>query len=168
MLWDHIYESIWTARNEIRHSKSNNVSQVKLQQLSDKCLWYLRHENEVLDIRHHLLVNYTAMIIRHWSRTTRQAKLNLLNNAYTFYKNACTQWEQHQTCITYWIDDYTSLWSGRPIGRGIKCLRYHRKIYYTIVIAPKNINSISNGNLKSQALKQLNYLCNAHSVHQKS
>jgi len=41
MLWYHICETIWATTNEIQHSKSNHVNEDKLQQLTNKLLWYL-------------------------------------------------------------------------------------------------------------------------------
>ena len=49
VLWDNMCEKMWKTRCNIKHSPNNKAAPHELQQLQDKLIWYLRHQDEVLD-----------------------------------------------------------------------------------------------------------------------
>ena len=118
-LWDDFCEPIWFMRNEILHSTVSHVSTDDMMTLADRLLWYLRHQDEVLDYRHRFLVDYDENKIHHWSRDTRRQKVTMLDNARHWYTNECNTRAQSQTTITNWFDKYMTLRSGKLVGRGI-------------------------------------------------
>ena len=87
--------------------------------LADRLLWYKRHQGEVLDYRHRFLVDYDEDKIHRWSRSVRQQKVTMLDNARHWYANECTTRARNQTTITNWFDKYMKLRSGKLVGRGI-------------------------------------------------
>ena len=119
LLWDEICEPIWAARNNIKFHKKNFSSLDEMSTLSDKLHWYQRHQDEVLDYRHRFLVDYSSEDVGHWTRATRRAKLEMLNNARKFYEVECKQNAQQQTTIYNWMARYKKLRSGRIIGEGL-------------------------------------------------
>ena len=89
----------------------------ELNQLEDKLLWYLRHQDEVLDYRHRFLAQYTPEDVGRWSRATRRARLASLNNARNFYEKQAESHQANQSTIMDWFDRYIKLRSGRMILR---------------------------------------------------
>ena len=106
---------MWITRCNIKHSSNNKAAPHELQQLQDKLLWYLRHQDEVLDYRHRFLVQYKPEDVS-WSRASRRARLESLNNASQYYKNECTQRARGQSTIYTWLNQFTRLRNGRMIN----------------------------------------------------
>lgn len=121
-LWDNMCEQMWKTRCNIKHSPNNKATPHELQQLQDKLLWYLRHREEVLDYRHRFLAQYNPEDVSRWSRATRRAKLESLNNASQYYRTECTQRAQGQTTIFNWLNQFTRLRSGRMVNTGVNNL----------------------------------------------
>jgi ribonuclease HI len=119
MLWDHICERLWSVRNGIRHSTDSHVTNDEMAQMETKLSWYQRHQDEVLDYRHRFLANFTSEDVGRWTRATRRAKLELLNNARKYYEVECAQQARNQSTIYDWIHSYTVLRSGRIVGDGL-------------------------------------------------
>ena len=115
-LWDNMCERMWITRCNIKHSSNNKAAPHELQQLQDKLLWYLRHQDEVLDYRHRFLVQYKPEDVSCWSRASRRARLESLNNASQYYKNECTQRARGQSTIYTWLNQFTRLRNGRMIN----------------------------------------------------
>ena len=120
MTWDHICEALWKTRNQIKHSPESHVATDEMTDLQSRLSWYLRHQNDVLDYRHRFLVDYSDDSITRMSRTTRRAKLELLNNARTYYETECLQRATNQSTIFDWLHSYKELRSGRLVGEGIR------------------------------------------------
>ena len=120
MTWDHICEALWKTRNMIKHSPDSHVAADEMTDLQSRLSWYLRHQNDVLDYRHRFLVDYSDESISRMSRTTRRAKLELLNNARTYYETECLQRATNQSTIFDWLHSYKELRSGRLVGEGIR------------------------------------------------
>ena len=116
LLWDNVCEKMWKTRCNIKHSPNNKATPHELQQLQDKLIWYLRHQDEVLDYRHRFLAQYTTEDVSRWSRATRKAKLESLNNASQYYKTECTQRASGQLTIFTWLNQFTRLRNGRMIN----------------------------------------------------
>jgi ribonuclease HI len=120
LMWDTINEQMWAERNSIKHSKeSHTLEHEKIQQI-DQLLWYVRHQNEVLDYRHRYLVDFTIEDARRWSRHTRSTKLQHLHNAREYYEIETRQKSINQSTIFDWLHSYTTLRSGTVIGPGIR------------------------------------------------
>ena len=99
MTWDHICEALWKARNQIKHSPGSHVLADKMTNLDSRLKWYLKHHENVLDYKHRFLVDYTDDSIKRWSRSTRRAKLEILNNAQDYYETKCLQRANNQSTI---------------------------------------------------------------------
>ena len=119
-LWDDICCPIWIERNNIKHSRDNCLVDTEMADLSDRLLWYLRHRDNVLDYRHRFLADFKPDDIRRWSRASRQAKLETLNNARDYYEVKCQQKARNQTTIITWLHQSKELCSGRMIGEGLR------------------------------------------------
>ena len=87
--------------------------------LKDKLLWYQRHQDEVLDYQHRFLADFELFVLKRWSRTTRRAHVERLNNARRYFQRECKQRAINQSTINDWLLSYTSLRSGRLIGPGL-------------------------------------------------
>ena len=74
----------------------------------------------MLDYRHRFLSAFAGDDITRWSRTTRQAKLKLLNNAPKYYEIEYKQKARNQSTIYNWIHSHTVLRSGRIIGNSLE------------------------------------------------
>lgn len=118
-LWDSICEPIWFIRNEIHHSKESCVSTDDMVTLDDRLRWYLRHQARILDYRHRFLVDYDVDVIASWSRSTRQQKITLLDNARKWYAKRCEIRARNQSTMHDWMDKYTRLRNGKLVGKGI-------------------------------------------------
>ena len=119
LIWDEICERLWEARNNILHSDKNHVKQDDMSILESNLLWYKRHQEEVLDYRHRFLADFSAEDVGKWSRATRRAKVELLNNARKYYETECNQRARNQSTIFDWLHSYTILRSGRILGEGL-------------------------------------------------
>ena len=119
MTWDHIYEALCKARNQIKHSPGSHVLADKMSDLDSRLKWCLRHQQEVLDYRHRLLVDYTDDSIKRWSRTIRRAKLDLLNNTRDYYETECLQQAKNQSALFDWLHSHKELRS-RLVGEGLR------------------------------------------------
>ena len=116
MIWDHICEQLWLVRNSICHSNDSHATVGEMAQIAEKPVWYKRHQTAVLDYRHIFLAAFAVDDVTRWSRTTRQTKLKLLNNACKYYETEYKQKAQNQSTIHDWIHSYTVLRSARSIG----------------------------------------------------
>ena len=86
MIWDHICERLWLVRNSICYSNDSQSTVDDITQFAEKLVWYKRHQTAVLDYRHIFLAAFAVDGVTRWSRTTRQAKPELLNNARIYYE----------------------------------------------------------------------------------
>ena len=120
MIWDHICKQLWSVRNSICHSNDSHVTIDEMAQLAEKLVWYKQHQAKVLDYRHRFLAAFAVKNVTRWSRATRRAKLELLNNACKYYEIECTQKACNQSKIYDWIHSYTVLRSGCIIGGGLQ------------------------------------------------
>ena len=109
IIWDHICERLWSVRNSICHSNDSYATVDEMTQLAKKLVWYKPHQTAVLDYRHRFLTAFTVDDVTRWSRTTRRAKLKLLNNARKYYEVECNQKACNQSTIYDWIHSYTVL-----------------------------------------------------------
>ena len=114
-IWNDICEDAWNTRNNINNNIRNHALDDELVTLKDKLLWFQRHHQQVLDYRHQFLVAFTSDDVEQWSRTTRRAKLNILNNAKDWYETECQQRAANQTTMYDWINSYTILRSGKLV-----------------------------------------------------
>ena len=119
-IWDDICCPIWIERNNIKHSRDNCLVDTEMADLSDRLLWYLRHQDNVLDYRHRFLADFDPQDVRRWSRASRRAKLETLNNAREYFEVECQQKAQNQTTIINWLQQSKELRSGRIIGEGLR------------------------------------------------
>jgi hypothetical protein len=119
-LWDEICCPIWIERNNIKHSRDNCLVDTELADFSDRLLWYLRHQDNALNYRHRFLADFNPDDVRRWSRASRQAKLETLNNAQDYYEVKCQQKARNQTTIITWLHQSKELRSGRIIGEGLR------------------------------------------------
>ena len=85
IIWDHICEQLRLVRNSICHSNDSYATVDEMTQLAKKLMWYIRCQAAVLDYQHIFIAAFAVDNITRWLRTTRQAKLELLNNAHTYY-----------------------------------------------------------------------------------
>jgi len=120
LLWDTVTEQLWAERNQIKHSKESKTLEHDKSQQIDQLLWYLRHQNEVLDYRHRYLTDFNLKDVHRWTRHTRSTRLQHLHNARKYYETECKQKAQNQTTIFDWLHSFTTLRSGRTIGPGIR------------------------------------------------
>jgi len=108
MLWEHISEPIWATCNKIKHLANDAVSPDMSAKLHDKVLWYLHHQDEVLNYRHMFLADYDPTNVNQWSWPTQHAKVTMLDNVRLFHETQYTQHSRHQQTINDWFDSYTS------------------------------------------------------------
>ena len=87
--------------------------------LESRLKWYLQHHEHALDHRHNFLVDYTTDSVERWSRRTRLAKLEILDNARDYYETECLQRAGNQSTIFDWLHSYKELRSGRLVGDGL-------------------------------------------------
>jgi hypothetical protein len=120
-LWDEICIPIWMERNNIKHSRDSRLTEREMSDLHDRLLWYLRHHEEVLDYRHWILADFSPEDVRSWSRASRRAKLEALDNARDYYEVECQQKARNQTTIITWLQHQSKeLRSGRIVGEGLR------------------------------------------------
>ena len=81
-------------------------------------MWYKHHQVKVLDYRHIFLAAFAVKDVTRWSRATRRAKLELLNNDRKYYEIECSQKARNQSIIYKWIYSDTALRSEHSIGSG--------------------------------------------------
>ena len=93
-MWDTINVQImWAERNSIKHGKESQTLEHEISQQIDELIWYVRHQNEVLDYGHHYLTDFTIEDALHWSQHTRTTKLQLqhLHHAHEYYEIEMSQ-----------------------------------------------------------------------------
>ena len=120
LLWDTICEPLWKMRNSINNSKDSHVEVDDMATMADRLRWYQRNQERVLDYRHRILCTYTDKDIQKWTRATRRARLEMLNNARKYYATECQQKQAGQSTIYNWLHSYKELRSGRLIGPSLK------------------------------------------------
>ena len=114
-IWNDICEDAWNTRNHINNNTGNHALGDEMVTLKDKLFWFQRHQHQVLDYRHHFLVNFTVDDVERWTKPTRRAKLEMLRNAKDWYETECQQRAANQTTMYDWVNSYTVLRSGRLV-----------------------------------------------------
>ena len=146
LLWDELCESMWAMRDAINNSKDSHVEVNEMATMADRLAWYLRHHEEVLDYRHRYLCRYTTKDITSWSRATRRAKLEMLNNARDYYATECQQRAVSQSTIYNWLHSYMELRSGWLLGVGLRsALSAQQKSTTQYIPIPTGYDSDSSG-----------------------